>query len=169
MEDAVTEAQEKRMNDLAKQCGVEFLHNRIQPKGSYAGNYFRKGYRAAILDAQAEIVELTGDKNVLQLIIEQQKKEINTLEGTNEFLLTDCEKVRDIAHSLEKQLASQKQAAQGLVDELMQTDYNSVRELLALMAEGEGEDSETYRNMAKAALTKLKNALAQYRKTLEGV
>lgn len=39
-----------------------------------------------------------------------------------------------------------------LVLEELSTDRESVREILALMSEGEGSDPEIYRTMAKAAL-----------------
>lgn len=51
--------------------------------------------------------------------------------------------------------------------EALTKDRESVRELCALMAEGEGSDPEVYRIMAKAALKKIDDALEKLRKELE--
>ena len=54
------------------------------------------------------------------------------------------------------------------VSALTDGGYNSVREILALIAEGEGDDQETYMDMGKAALTKIDAALSALRAALEG-
>lgn len=48
-----------------------------------------------------------------------------------------------------------------LVTMLSDGTYNSVRETLALMSEGEGYCEETYRIMSKSALKKVDEALAK--------
>lgn len=52
---------------------------------------------------------------------------------------------------------------QSLLEALNGSTYTSIRETLALMAEGEGNNSEVYRQMSKGALVKLDAALAQFR------
>lgn len=59
-------------------------------------------------------------------------------------------------------------AVKELVKALDDHSYNSVRETLALMAEGEGTDHKVYMEMAAGALKKLDHVLARLPKEVIG-
>ena len=68
---------------------------------------------------------------------------------------------------LELKLEEEKKKTEALVEALEDGTINSIRETLALMAEGEGPNPETYMAMANSALKKLDKALADYKGTNE--
>ena len=59
-------------------------------------------------------------------------------------------------------LIDEKARSKKLLEALKAGGYNSIRETLALMVEGEGSNPETYQTMANSALVKLDKAIAQH-------
>lgn len=127
--------------------------------------HFKDGWDAARA-AQAHNTQDVTQDDYTNLRNERDQLRAEVVRLTTE--LDHTEKVyrmnRGFVEDSKGKIAELKAAAEKLAEALYDNTYNCVRETLALMSEGEGDNAQTYREMAKHALTRLDKALAEYRK-----
>lgn len=123
----MTEEQIKRMNELAEKYADETFSDIADgdeqthfKNGVEFG--FKSGYRAATLDAQAEIAELKAKNFALGISRDFYKDEAkeydDKIHEIRALVNAETEDVVIDISRLQEQLASQKQAVQGLVEAL---------------------------------------------------
>jgi len=86
--------------------------------------------------------------------------DFNEITG-QEYPIISRQEICDEVDRLAEQLNREREVTKVLTEAIQDGTYNCVRETLALMAEGEGSNPQTYMDMSKYALRRLDEALAR--------
>lgn len=168
----------KRMKDIAEECLGEIYCNitpyietdtwtnyrealRLELQHEYMFSNFKQPWATDFRRA----VFVENREEISKLIEADMLKRIKSLEDCKqEYDQFRYSPGGDRYQDKVKELDSLKAKHERLLEALTAGGYNSVRETLALMAEGEGKDPRIYQAMARRALRELDSALAKIAK-----
>lgn len=141
---------------------------RANPLAPEASEEVLKNHEVTFL--KLRVAELKQERDRLQVELSRQEKlalnefsRWESFENERDQLRDEIKNSNKFDQDQENKIAGLKAAAEKLAEALYDDTYNCIRETLALMSEGEGDNPQTYRQMAKHALTRLDKALAEYR------
>jgi hypothetical protein len=133
-----------------------FMNREIEYAFCAGGEWARDYSTTELVNTEARLHMALDERDALKAEVKRLKAELKLYMQSEKIWQDNCGVAGRDA------LPKERAKARRLAEALTEGDYNSIRETLALMAEGEGDDAQVYMQMSKAALDKLDKALAEY-------